>query len=77
MISSWLNVGTAHRTPVQLTPIIHLLVQEHGEWRMWCTGGKGRPDNPHGNRLCPQCRELATEAVTEGMLDPADAARWL
>jgi hypothetical protein len=77
MIDSWLEEGTAHRTAVQMTPVIHLLVKEAGDWRLWCSGGKGRPDNPHGNRLCSKCRALAREAVADEMLalDGRDA-RW-
>lgn len=75
-ISSWLSEGTAYRTPVQMTPVCHLLVQVGGDWTMWCSGSKGRPDSPHGNRMCRECRRLAREAVDEGNLDAEDAGRW-
>lgn len=73
-IDGWLTEGTAKRTPVQRTPVIHLLIAETEE--MWCSSSPGRPDNPFGNRLCRKCRELAREAVAEGMLDAKSAGRW-
>lgn len=73
----WLTEGTAHRTPVQREPVIHLLVREGSDWTMWCSGGKGREDNPHGNRLCRSCRDLAWEAVRSGDLDKDEAGRWV
>lgn len=74
---SWLTTGTAHRSPVQRTPVIHLLVTSGGnKWEMWCSGSKGRPDNPHGNRLCAECRALARECDERGELDPG-YERWL
>jgi hypothetical protein len=76
MIASWLTEGTAHRTPVRMTPVIHLLVRVGGDWTMWCSGSKGREDSPHGNRLCRDCRQLAREAVESGDLDAKDAGRW-
>jgi hypothetical protein len=76
VIESWLTEGTAARSPVQRTPVIHLLVQQDGAWNMWCTGGAGREDNPHGNRLCRKCRTLARDAVTAGDLDNRNAGRW-
>ena len=76
-MSDWLKEGTAHRTPVQRTPVIHLLVQENGDLHMWCTGGKGREDNPYGNRLCRECRDLARDGVKDGMIDSAEVSRWL
>jgi hypothetical protein len=72
-MSDWLVPGTAHRTPVQRTPIIHLIVRETGE--MWCSGSKGRPDYPHGDRLCPKCKRLAQDAAAEEMLNP-DEEPW-
>lgn len=78
MISSWLTEGTAHRSPVARTPVIHLLVKDSGvwEWAMWCSGSRGREDTPHGNRLCRECKELAKQAVEAGDLDLQDVARW-
>jgi hypothetical protein len=44
---------------------------------MWCSYGKGREDNPHGNRLCPTCRELVRDAVADETMDADETARWL
>jgi hypothetical protein len=76
-MASWLTEGTAHRSPVQRTPVIHLLVDEGGEWRMWCSYGKGREDNPHGNRLCRLCQQLARDAFAAGDVNVDDVRRWL
>ena len=70
------SIGTAHRTPVQRTPVIHMLVQENGDWRMWCSYGKGREDNPHGNRFCPKCKTLVADAINDGTMDPSEAGRF-
>jgi hypothetical protein len=57
--SGWCEEGTAHRSPVSPAAVRHLLVE--GE-RLWCSGGKGRPDNnPHSRRYCPKCLDLARE----------------
>ncbi len=77
MSNSWLSQGTAHRSPVQRTPIIHLIVDDGGEWRMWCTYGKGREDNPHGDRLCSKCRQLARDAVADESVGAEEVGRWL
>jgi hypothetical protein len=77
MSNSWLTEGTAHRSAPQQTPVIHLLVQDPpGEWVMWCSYGKGREDNPYGNRLCSECRALARDAAKSEMLDDG-FERWL
>lgn len=77
-MSSWLTQGTAHRTRVQRTPVIHLLVQGGDGWAMWCSGGKGREDSPHGNRLCRGCRELARDCAAEGQWSHSEHMdRWL
>lgn len=75
MSNEWLVTGTAHRTPVQRTPVIHLIVREVEQ--LWCSGGKGRIDNPFGNRLCSECKRLARDAAEEDMLDLEQFARWL
>lgn len=78
-MSSWVTEGTAHRTGVQRTPVIHLLVDNGGDWAMWCSGSKGREDSPYGGRLCRPCRELARECYERGEWDDDDVhmARWL
>lgn len=70
------TIGTAHRTRVQRTPVIHILVPGAGQrWEMWCSGGRGREDNPHGNRLCRKCRALAHEAHAEEVLHSSEVGR--
>ncbi len=44
---------------------------------MWCSGGKGRQDAPHGDRLCHGCRQLARGAVEDQTLDRRDVQRWM
>lgn len=75
-MSDWLSEGTAYRSPVQKEPVVHALVQHGSEWAMWCSGGKGRVDNPHGNRLCRPCRQLVRDAVANGDLEPGEVRRW-
>jgi hypothetical protein len=68
--------GTAYRTPVQRTPVKHILVPGYRrDWDMWCSGSRGREDSPLGNRLCPKCRTLAREAFDMGMLHPSEVGR--
>lgn len=69
------TIGTAHRTPVQRAPIIHILVPDGGDWAMWCSGSRGREDSPYGNRLCSKCRALAHDAFEDAMLDPSEVGR--
>lgn len=71
------TVGTAHRTALQRTPVKHILVPDRtrGDWAMWCSGSKGREDNPLGNRLCLKCRALAREGFEDWMLDPSEVGR--
>lgn len=76
-MSSWFTEGTAHRTTVQRTPIVHVLVELGGDWVMWCSGSKGREDNPHGDRLCRKCRDLMRDAFDQGDVEAQEARRWL
>jgi hypothetical protein len=76
-MSSWFTEGTAHRTRVQPTPIIHILVDQGGDWAMWCSGSKGREDSPHGNRTCRECRTLMREAFERGEVTAYEARNWL
>lgn len=70
------TIGTAHRTRVQRTPVIHILVPGYPhDWEMWCSGSRGREDAPYGNRLCGKCKALAQEAFGEGMLHPSEVGR--
>jgi hypothetical protein len=69
------TIGTAHRSPVQRTPIIHILVLQAGDWAMWCSGSKGREDNPYGDRRCRKCRTLAREAHDKEMLDSSEVGQ--
>lgn len=76
--ASWLIEGTAWRTPVQRFPIVHLLVADTEE--LWCTGTKGRPDNPVrgvGERICKTCQQLALDAIEDETLSPEDVGRFL
>lgn len=75
-MTDWLSKGTARRTRVQRFPIIHALVQDTGEWVMWCTSGKAEEDNPLGTRFCRECRQLVHDAVANGDLDPEDVQEW-
>lgn len=77
MDNGWLTEGTAHRSPVQMTPVIHLLVRGGGDWTMWCSGGQGRKDATVDDRLCRSCRQLAQDAVADETLDARDVQRWM
>jgi hypothetical protein len=80
MPNAWLIEGTAHRTAVRRDPVRHLLVDDgrgRGEWALWCTSGKGRPDsNPHSRKFCRGCVALTRDAVAAGDLDLADVNGW-
>jgi hypothetical protein len=73
-MSNWITEGTAHRSPVRIAPVRHLLVDGRAngwDWAMWCSGSRGRKDsNPHSNRVCRECRRLAEDAVADGTLSP-------
>lgn len=70
------SVGTAHRTAVQTTPVKHILVRGYlHDWEVWCSASRGREGNPYGNRLCRICRDLAREALDQGMLGPSEVGR--
>jgi hypothetical protein len=78
-VADWITEGTAHRTRVQVQPVIHLVVRDSGrfEWSMWCSGGQGRQDTVlyipgRRPRFCPECRGLAQDAVDDGTLAPSD-----
>jgi hypothetical protein len=76
-MSSWIVEGTAHRSRVSPAPVRHLLVDNCGEWSLWCSSGKGRKDyNPHSKRFCHECLALAKEAIAEETLDPSDVHGW-
>lgn len=70
--------GTAHRTRVQRTPVVHLLVPGGGypEWLMWCSGSRGREDAPYGNRRCPKCLALAHAAQEDGTYGKSELGRF-
>lgn len=77
-MASWITEGTAHRSRVSPNPVRHLLVRgSDSGWVLWCSSGKGREDyNPHGTKFCPNCRELAVEAISEGTLTADDVHGW-
>jgi hypothetical protein len=76
-MASWIIEGTAHRSPVRMYPVRHLLVDNGGEWTLWCSGGKGRPDcNPHSKKFCRECVSLANEAIEDDTLAPDDVNGW-
>lgn len=76
-MSSWIQEGTAHRSAVRKYPVRHLLVDNCGEWSLWCSSGKGRPDcNPHSKKFCRECLALAKDAIAEDMMSPSDANGW-
>lgn len=55
---------------------MHLLVRDpEVEWRMWCSYSRGRGDGGYLDcKRCSKCRALAREAISDGTLDPDDAA---
>lgn len=77
-MASWLIEGTAHRSPVRIHPVRHLLVDSgRGAWAMWCSSSKGRPDhNPQSRKFCRACKTLAADAIAAGDLGIADLAGW-
>lgn len=79
-MSDWICEGMAARSPLRIDPVRHLLVDDghgRGGWALWCSSGKGRPDNnPHSKKFCRECVTLANEAIDEEMLDPSDVSGW-
>jgi hypothetical protein len=77
-MADWIKEGCAERSAARIVPVRHLLVDDNGNWSLWCGGSKGHPQTPvPGNeRFCRECLELANEAIGDETLDPADVHGW-
>ena len=77
-MADWIKEGAASRSTAAIAPVRHLLVDDNGDWSLWCSGGKGHPQTPVlGNeRFCRECLALANEAIEDETLNAADVSGW-
>jgi len=77
-MANWINEGCAERSAARIAPVRHLLVDDNGNWSLWCGGSKGHPQTPvPGNsKFCRECLALASEAIADETLAADDVCGW-
>lgn len=73
--------GVSNRhNPIKLDRTFHMIVADRSSstgWRMWCSYGLAREDNPAGygkhGKLCRKCIELVAERMEDETLDASEA----
>lgn len=70
-MTDWISDGVAARSRWGIPlPVRHLVIDDDGTPRLWCSGGPARrEDNPQSTRFCAPCKALAREAVEDGTLE--------
>lgn len=78
MSGEWIDEGASERSAARIEPVRHLLVDNGGEWLMWCSAGKGSRQTAvsTNKRFCRECLALANEAIEDDTLSPADVSGW-
>jgi hypothetical protein len=77
-MTDWIKEGCAERSAARIAPVRHLLVDDNGNWSLWCGGSKGRPQTPvpGNNKFCRECLALADEAIEDETLAPESVIPW-
>jgi hypothetical protein len=70
-MTDWISNGVSARSRWGIPqPVQHLVIDDNGTSRLWCSGGAARrEENPQSRRFCSGCKALAGEAVQDGTLE--------
>lgn len=70
-MAGWISNGVSARSRWGIPqPVRHLVIDDNGTPRLWCSGGAARrEENPQSLRFCPTCKALAREAAEDGTLE--------
>ena len=78
------STGVSNRHhEMKLSRVFHMIVRDDNAstgWRMWCSYGLAREDNPagYGNyaKFCAKCKELVADAVADETMSYDDEGKY-